>query len=298
VAITTIGSTLGRLAALGLMVIGLVPAAPAAYAGPAAQDATITVVVDRGEDATYYVGEALTVCISASRPGSARLVHGQGTAGSSVVFQGTLSERQCTSGPVTPPVGEESFRAELLDDQGQVVASQTVSYRTAHRGAAGTSAAPARPGQDVYAGMLDPCATVRQYVAQQGVTLLSLRGDPRAQQTIQQAWALLLPVLNDVAANPARVEELDALIGAQVERGLRGQGAYLNPDQGQRALQAIEGAAQRGVEAWSRGEQPDSGLLFLASLWSDGQRRAAWRAAALGGGTMAPGPNYPRCAIS
>ena len=296
-AITTIGSTLGRLAALGLMVIGLVPAAPATYAGPADQDITISVVVDRGEDATYYVGESLTVCMSASRPGTVRLVHGQGTAGSSVVFQGTLGERQCTSGPVTPTVGQESFRAELLDDQGQVIASQTVSYRTAHRGAAGASAGSARPAQDVSAGMLDPCATVRQYVAEQGVTLLSLRGDPRAQQTIQQAWAVLLPVLNDVAANPSRVEELDALVAAQVERALRGQGAYFNPDQGQRALQAIESAAQRGVEAWSRGEQADPGLLFLASLWSDGQRRASWRAAALGANTP-PAPNYPRCAIS
>jgi hypothetical protein len=256
----------------------------------------VTVVVDRGEDATYYVGESLTVCLSASRPGTVRLVHGQGSAGSSVVFQGTLNERQCTSGPVTPPVGQESFRAELLDDQGQVVATHSVSYRTAQRGAASPGSAGAQHSQDVSASLLDPCATVQQYMARQGVTLLSVRSDPRVQQTMQQAWAVLLPVLNEVATNPAKVAELDGLVNAQVERALRGQGAYLNADQAQRALQAIEGAAQRGVESWARGEQADAGLLLLASLWSDGQRRAAWRAVASGG----PGPqnaNYPRCGV-
>jgi hypothetical protein len=281
------GPTARRVAALGALLIGLVPATSTTYAAPAAQDVSVSVVIDRGDDATYYVGESMTVCISASRPGVVRLTHSQGTVGSSVLFQDRLTERQCISGPITPPVGQENLRAELLDDQNQVVASQAVAYRTAQRGAA----AGAASGSDVLASLLDPCGTVRQYVTQQGVTLLSLRGDPRAQQAVQQAWALLLPVLGDIANNPARVQELDSLITAQVDRALRGQGAFLSPDQARQVLQTVESAAQRGVDSWSRGEQAEPGLLLLAQLWSDGARRASWRAAAQAGSM--PGPNMP-----
>ncbi len=306
------GLTIGRLATLAAFVVGVIPTVPPAFAatsatGPAAQDVSVGLTVDRGDDGAYFVGESMTVCITPSRAATVRLVHGQGTAASSVIFQGQVSEEQCSSGPITPPVGTETLRAEALDDQGNVLASRTVTYRTAMRGASGQPSArtaSGRASQDVYGDLMDPCATVRQYAAQLGVTLPMLRQDTRAQQTVQQAWALLVPVLNEIATNPARAEELETLISGQVERSLRGQGGFFNPDQGRQALSAIEGAAQRGLDAWARGEQADPGLLLLASLWGDGQRRSAWRAAAGGatppmgaGAPTSQGQSYPRCAV-
>lgn len=304
--------TVGLAATLGALLVGLAPGTGPARAAPpsavpGAQDPGLTLTLDRGDGATYYVGETMTVCISASRPATVRLVHTQGTAASSVIYQGQLSEQQCSSGPITPPVGTESLRLELLNDQGTVVTARTVTYQTAMRGAAGAESArttSGRPIEEVYSDLLDPCTTVRQYAARQGLTPPLLRSDPRAQQTVQLAWPLLVPVLDEIAQNPARAEDLELLISSQVERSLRGQGAIYGPEQGRQALADIEGAAQRALEAWARGEQPEPGALLLASLWGDGQRRAAWRAAALGGTAPAPpvptvgaAGAYPRCAI-
>ena len=63
---------------------------------------TITVTVDRGEGAVYYVDEPITVCVTVSQPGHVRLtdiVTGAPTPG---VREWYVQDQSCFTAPIAP----------------------------------------------------------------------------------------------------------------------------------------------------------------------------------------------------
>jgi hypothetical protein len=102
----------------------------------------IVVCVDRGSGSTYIEGEPITIGVTASIPQLAifpppppptirltRVVDGQSQG---VIFEEdfTRGERSITR-TIAPPLGQETIRAEAINDRGQVFLTDTVTFRTA-----------------------------------------------------------------------------------------------------------------------------------------------------------------------
>ena len=80
-------------------------------------------------------------------------------------------------------------------------------------------------GADVpsLAFFVDPCLTMAEQLAALGYNPAS--ADPRVERTMQNAWGLLLPVLAEIAADPALAGDpraVQARIAEQVRRSLAG----------------------------------------------------------------------------
>ncbi len=124
-----------------------------AAGGPAATG--ISVEVDRGPGAVYYVGDNQTICIRYTvAPGASELpsnlhvratntVNGQEIQ---VLYEGRLTEtladgvRYCWSGPVQPPAGQEVITVQALccgglgsPNPAQVIQSASVTYTSRQR---------------------------------------------------------------------------------------------------------------------------------------------------------------------
>jgi hypothetical protein len=91
------------------------------------------------------------------------------------------------------------------------------------------------------------------------------------------------------------VDNVRLLVDSQFDRAMNTQGVYYSPADTWQAFLTIDEWAQRGSGARQRGDDSvEPGMLLLAALWSDPDRREAWRRTAAG---FANGlDDYPRCA--
>jgi hypothetical protein len=141
----------------------LAPAPTAATGGPAALPAAVrpapaaagatlprpevSITVDRGPGASYAVGDPITLCVAVNRTSVVRLVYRIAAAATTDAWEGQLGEGQiadrwCSETVVRQALGRETLRADLLGADGQVVASDAVSYRSE---AVAGAAAPTSP---------------------------------------------------------------------------------------------------------------------------------------------------------
>jgi hypothetical protein len=128
--------------------------------------------------------------------------------------------------------------------------------------------------------LFDPCATVR---ASLEVYKFEHGENPAALGIISRPllrdypWPLLVPVLHRIALNPSLAgspSDIAALVTAQVDAAMSNDRVFYSYQGGLQALNDIEGTIQSGNPS-------DPGVALLTSLWSNPDRRAAWRAAAL-----------------
>jgi hypothetical protein len=115
------------------------------------------------------------------------------------------------------------------------------------------------------------------------INIPTVTSDPAVRATMQKAWAVLLPVLVQIAEQPSLTDNPDTLadqIGEQLRTVLRGNGGLYTSDQGRQAIQTIEAAAVRGRAALRSGESIESGLVLLAAIRDDPDLWAAWQISA------------------
>jgi hypothetical protein len=129
---------------------------------------------------------------------------------------------------------------------------------------------------DAFTNFADPCFMVRMNLRRIGIPTVT--SDPVVRATMQKAWAVLLPVLVQIADEPALADDPETLAD-RIGEHLRTARLY-SPDQGRQAIQIIEAAAMRGRAALQNGEPVESGLILLAAIRSDPDMWAAWQIAA------------------
>jgi hypothetical protein len=91
--------------------------------GQAIPPTAVNVTVDRGANATYVVGQPITVCVVAeTRVGSdvrdyspfVRLIDLRSDGSRSILYEGEVPGQYCLQATVTPPAGRETIRAEYV----------------------------------------------------------------------------------------------------------------------------------------------------------------------------------------
>lgn len=93
---------------------------------------TVTVTHQRGNGATYYVGETFTVCVAFSRPALLRLSNFVNGDRVSVKDLGFTDRRRCFDITIEPPLGDEVLRFEAIED-GRVVGAGEARYQSRDR---------------------------------------------------------------------------------------------------------------------------------------------------------------------
>jgi hypothetical protein len=123
-----------------------VRAAPAP-AGSTLPRAEVGITVDRGPGASYAVGDPIRLCVAVSRPSVVRLIYRVAAAATTDAWEGQLGEGQitdrwCSDTVVRQALGRETLRADLLGADGEVVASDAVTYRSEAPAGAASPASP------------------------------------------------------------------------------------------------------------------------------------------------------------
>jgi len=104
---------------------------PAAAAAPPRSEVTIT--LDRGPGATYRVGDAIRMCLAVNQPSLVRLTYRVAASGTTdawegLIGEGQIADRWCSETVLSQALGRETLRADVLGADGQVVATDAVSY--------------------------------------------------------------------------------------------------------------------------------------------------------------------------
>ena len=89
----------------------------------------LTVTVDRGDGATYNLGEMITICVWTSRPAIVQLSYFVNDVAITTRGLGTLAGWSCGEARVAWPIGWETVRAEAID-AGRVIARAEVHFRS------------------------------------------------------------------------------------------------------------------------------------------------------------------------
>ena len=132
--------------------------------------------------------------------------------------------------------------------------------------------APDARTQQLWDGLVDPCQGVRNALIRQGRDP-SQAVDPDRTLVLETAWASTLPVLVEIAADPDIAVDANAL-AALIDTQLRSRSRYASADE---VVRFIENAAELGRAAVARDSAVEPGQLLLAIIWSDPDRRDAWR---------------------
>jgi hypothetical protein len=136
--------------------------------------------------------------------------------------------------------------------------------------------------QTVGEALADPCRGVVQSLIRQGRSVLG--GNPAVRSTRQNAWAILLPVLRDIATDSAVATD-PAVILRRIDDAVNAGRVY-TASNAHEALRAVEDAANRGIERLARGETIEPGVVALIVIMDDPDLAVAWRAAASLSGFM------------
>jgi hypothetical protein len=104
---------------------------PAAAAAP--QRSEVTITLDRGPGATYRVGDAIRMCLAVNQPSLVRLTYRVAASGTTdawegLIGEGQIADRWCSETVLSQALGRETLRADVLGADGQVVATDAVSY--------------------------------------------------------------------------------------------------------------------------------------------------------------------------
>ncbi|MGD8791439.1 MAG: S8 family serine peptidase [Anaerolineae bacterium] len=90
------------------------------------QPVAVNIMVDRGEGATYYVGEQLGLCYNVSRPIYVRIYDCPPGESCIIVAEGfDDGQGGCVEGTVAPPTGQEVLRIEAVENDQVLAESQT-----------------------------------------------------------------------------------------------------------------------------------------------------------------------------
>jgi hypothetical protein len=139
---------------------------------------------------------------------------------------------------------------------------------------------------DAFALLLDPCRSLQVALLHSSINPTIERMNPFWSTMTRTAWPLLLPVLHQIAVRPALDHDprtVRRLINEQVSRARANESVLFTHLEADQAMQDIEDAAARGLTALARGDRTvEPGLVLLAAMWSDADRRAAWRMVASG----------------
>jgi hypothetical protein len=131
----------------------------------------------------------------------------------------------------------------------------------------------------VMLSLVDPCRGVRTAAARAGFLL---GGNPTAESIRHNAWAVMLPVLAKIATDDAVASDPTGILDFMAEN-VR-QGASYPTSRAAQVLQVVEQAATEAQEAVRQGDDVLPGRVVLAYIFSDPDRRAAWRSVAGTGG--------------
>lgn len=148
---------------LAVAILPLWPVAPPLLQTP---PTSISVTVDRGAEATYYVGDPIVACVQAQTSPAfpdyapfVRITNVQANGVSSVLYEGDVQGRRCIHGFVTLPAGRETVRADYLvvgiTGQPQVVNTAQVSFHVVAR----TPPAPRPPAPPTATALPTPTPT-------------------------------------------------------------------------------------------------------------------------------------------
>jgi hypothetical protein len=156
-----LGPVAAVVAALSLLVIGVSSAgaqpgpaavAPACPPPEPAPTEWIDICIDRGEGATYQMGDAITMCVTAYIPQPAtaappspeptagppmplplvRVVNTVNAGPERVVFEEAFAGGQrCLTLEIVPPTGSELLRVDVIDQlDGRLIATDQVWFRS------------------------------------------------------------------------------------------------------------------------------------------------------------------------
>jgi hypothetical protein len=132
--------------------------------------------------------------------------------------------------------------------------------------------APDPRSQQLWEGLANPCQGVRNALLRQGRNP-SDPADSEARALLERAWASTLPVLVEIGAEPWIAHHPDTL-AVLIDEQLRRPRYYASAEE---VVAFLEDAVERGRAAVARVSATEPGLLLLAIIWSDPDRRDAWR---------------------
>ncbi len=106
---------------------------PTPVPGAAPGRPEVTITVDRGPGAAYQVGDPIRMCVAVNQPSVVRLTYrvaasATADAWEGLVGEGRIADRWCSETVLRQALGRETLRADLLGADGQVAASDSVSY--------------------------------------------------------------------------------------------------------------------------------------------------------------------------
>ena len=104
----------------------------------------VEVCVDRGDGAVYFEGDPITICVTVNIPQIAiypppppplvRVTNSVNGGPPRVLFEERMASGQrCIHGVISPPFGVEVIRAEVIGQDGRLIASDTATYVSAPR---------------------------------------------------------------------------------------------------------------------------------------------------------------------
>ncbi len=119
------------------------------------------------------------------------------------------------------------------------------------------------------ADLLNPEEGIMRALRDLGINPGSARGDPRIQYLTENADKLMAPIWEQIAKDPSQFTNMQALITAQVQRAINGQGAYYQGNEGEQAFNRISDVVRgyNGPEGAAAGTS--GGLNFLKEKLTD-----------------------------
>jgi hypothetical protein len=241
------------LAVVALVMLGW-PWTVAAQIGSTSAPA-ITVSVDRGEGAIYYVDEPITVCVTVSQPGHVRLTDTVSGATAPGVREWYVQGQSCFTAPIDPPLGDEVLVAELLGPSRRPLASARTRYRTQLRPGGPldgwqVALGPAAPMSYATCAMIVPLASTLPDVASR--TLASVGAPERWSAATGER--VLWPVLAYYLLHPEELEQVAAAEAqAALDNAIRFAVRQSVWDHLRYQLDPVDAARAEARLAWCRG---------------------------------------------
>jgi hypothetical protein len=236
--------------ALALLAWPWIATAQTSSPGPA----TITVSVDRGDGAVYYVDEAITVYVTVSQPGHVRLTDTVAGAPAPGVREWYVLDQSCFTAPIDPPLGDEVLVAELLGPSRRPLASARTRFRTQLRPGGPLDGWPvalgaAAPMSYATCALVVPLASTLPDVARR--TLASVGTQERWSAATSER--VLWPVLAYYLLHPDELEQVPAADAqAAVDNAIRFAVRQSVWDHLRYQLDPIDAARAEARLAWCR----------------------------------------------
>jgi hypothetical protein len=134
-------------ALLMLLAVGVTPSTATAQEStqdtsacpPTQIDGTVKVCVDRGPDSIYYEGDSITICVVANvpqilifpppPPPTVRVIAQTAEDTPQTIIEDDFaSGSRCVNGVITAPFGVETISAEVIGTNGQVIATDSLTF--------------------------------------------------------------------------------------------------------------------------------------------------------------------------